>query len=165
MANQSGSYSLRGFYDTRSIYWTHHTVSGLLIWIWHSTDQTQISLRHMARLSHYWGPPYSAWYVHTQISPAPGSVGRAMARLVHHLDPPYSVWLVSVCWASQKHSSPSVALCHAVQDWNPPSAVGLGWIYWTSALLLKWVMLSQLVTLQLKESVSAGLVILPNSVV
>ena len=52
-----------------------------------------------------------------------------------------------------------------VHDWDPPSTAWFGWIYWTSAFLLKWVMLSQLVTLQLRVSVSAGLVILPNSVV
>ena len=85
--------------------------------------------------------------------------------LVHHLDPPYSVCLVWVCWTSQELASPSVALWHAVHDWDPSSAAWFGWIYWTSALLLKCVMLSQLVTLQLKVSVSAGLVILPNSVV
>ena len=72
--------------------------------------------------------------------------------LVHHLDPPYSVWLVWVCWTSQKHSSLSVALWHTVHDWDPPSAAWFGWIFWNSALLLKWVMLSQLVTLQLKVS-------------
>ena len=55
-----------------------------------------------------------------------------------HLDPPYSVWLVWVCWTSQIHSSPSVALLHVVHDWDPPSAAWFGWIYWTSALMLKF---------------------------
>ena len=53
------------------------------------------------------------------------------------LDPLYSAWLVWICRTSQIRSSLSAALWHVVHDWDPPSTAWSGWIYWTSALMLK----------------------------
>ena len=61
MANQSWSFSLRGFYGRGSS--TEPTILSQDFWFGYDTALTKlISVSGDGTMAHYWGPPYSTWY-------------------------------------------------------------------------------------------------------